>query len=71
MSEKFEIYNYEDGLRSIELFLKNPHLRTIDSNQIYSCEGKLLKVNNISKINLSTVISPTYYNAPISKSIFQ
>ena len=71
MSKKFEIYNYEDGLRSIELFLKNLHLQTIDSNQIYSCEGKLLKVNNISKIDLSTVINPTYYNAPISERIIE
>ena len=71
MSEKFEIYNYEDGLRSIELFIKNLHLQTIDSNQIYSCEGKLLKVNNISKIDLSTVINPTYYNAPISETIIE
>ena len=39
--------------------LKNIHLQTVDSdinenqeNRFYSCEGTLLKVNNISKIDL-------------------
>ena len=74
MSKKIEIYKYENGIKSLEFLLKNIHLQTVDSvinenqkNRYYSCEGTLLKVNNISKIDLSTVIRPTEYNEPISE----
>ena len=74
MSKKHEIYKYENGIKSLEFLLKNTHLQTVDSvinenqkNRYYSCEGTLLKVNNISKIDLSTVIRPTTYNEPISQ----